>query len=213
MRTAEVETDGQRALLSCGIVAPVLYIAGDILMSMMDEGYSYLHQTISELNAFGAPTRGLSIVLGLGVYVLLVAFGIGIWRAASGRARLRLVGSLLVGLGLLSLWAVPFASMQLRGAEQDATHVVAGAVAVALLLAAMAVTAFGFRGRLRLYSIVTIIVMLGFGAWTAVDGGAVVEGLSTPWIGVKERISVYSYQLWLMMLALHLLSTRRTTSG
>jgi hypothetical protein len=53
----------------------------------------------------------------------------------------------------------------------------------------------------------------GFGAWTAVDGPAVAEGLFTPWIGVRERISVYSYQLWLMLLAIYLLSMQRTTSG
>jgi hypothetical protein len=190
----------------------MLYIASDVLMSIRYEGYSYLHQTISELNAVGAPTRGLSIVLGLGVYVLIIAFGIGIWRAGSGKDTLRVVGSLLVGLGLLSLWAVPFASMELRGAEQDPTHVVAGAVAVAMLLAAMGVVAVGFRGRLRRYSIVIIIVMLWFGAWTAMDGPAVAAGLPTPWIGVKERISVYSYQFWFVILALQLLYMRRTPS-
>jgi hypothetical protein len=213
MRTRESETHGQGRLLGCGVVAPVLYIAGDILMSTRYEGYSYLHQTISELNAFGAPTRGVSIVLGLGVYVLLIGFGIGIWRAARRRVRLRVVGGVLVGLGLLSLWAVPFASMQLRGVEQDPTHVVAGGIAVVLLLTAMGATAVEFTGRLRVYSIATIIVMLGFGAWTAVDGPAVAEGLFTPWIGVRERISVYSYQLWLMLLAIYLLSMQRTTSG
>jgi hypothetical protein len=212
MPKIETGSEGQRALLRCGIVAPLLYIAGDILMSMTYEGYIYPHHTISELNAFGAPTRGLSIVLGLGVYVVLIAFGVGVWRAASARATLRVVGSLVVGLGLLSLWAVPFASMHMRGAEQNPTHVFAGAVAVTLIVAAMGVTAAGFRGRLRLYSIMTIIVMLGFGAWTAVDGPAVVAGHPTPWIGVKERISVYSYQLWFMMLALHLLSMRRPAS-
>jgi hypothetical protein len=198
-------------LLGCGILSPLLYLASDVLASTRYEGYSYLHQTISELNAIGAPTRPLTIAFGLATYVLLVAFGVGIWRSAAGDRRLKVVGGLLTGLGVLSLWAVPFASMQMRGTEQGRAgemHIVEGMVAVLLLITAMGFAATTFGRRFRLYSIATIVVMLVFGAWTGMDGSRIAEGLATPWAGVKERISVYSYQLWLIVLAFTLLRGR-----
>jgi hypothetical protein len=192
-------------LLGCGILSALLYIIADVLASVRYEGYSYVDQTISELNAFGAPTRLLTIVFGLAVYVLLIVFGLGVRRAGAGDRRLRVVGGVLVGLGALSLWAVPFASMQVRGVEQPPTHVIEGAVALLLILTAMVFAATALGRRFRLYSIMTIIVMLAFGAWAGLDGARVAQGLPTPWIGVRERISAYSYQLWFAGLALTLL--------
>ena len=58
MSTVEtsITNQAQKILLGCGILSSVLYFAGDVVMSLTYEGYSYLHQTVSELNAIGAPT-------------------------------------------------------------------------------------------------------------------------------------------------------------
>lgn len=198
----------QLALLASGIVAPLLYVATDVIAGVRWEGYSFRDQTISELNAIGAPTRPLTITLGLAGYTLLVAFGVGVWRSAPGNRRLRVVGGALVVFGVLALWAVPFASMHVRGAERsltDTMHLVEGAIAVLLLVVAIGFGASAFGKRYRLYSIATILVLLAFGAWTGIDGPRIAEDLPTPWVGIKERISVYSYQLWLVVLAIALL--------
>lgn len=198
----------QLALLASGIVAPLLYLASDVVAGLLWEGYSFRDQTISELNAFGSPTRALTIALGLAGYTLLVAFGVGVWRSAPGNRRLRVVGAALVVFGVLALWAVPFASMHVRGAEQsltDTMHLVEGAIAVLLLLVVIGFAATAFGQRYRLYSIATILVLLAFGAWAGMDGPRVSADLPTPWIGIIERISVYSYQLWLVVLAIALL--------
>jgi hypothetical protein len=47
--------------------------------------------------------------------------------------------------------------------------------------------------------------MLLFGGWSAMEIPRVEEGLPTPWLGVKERIYWYSYQLWFIVLAVKLL--------
>jgi hypothetical protein len=47
--------------------------------------------------------------------------------------------------------------------------------------------------------------MLLFGGWSAMEIPRVEEGLPTPWVGVKERIYWYSYQLWYIVLAVKLL--------
>ena len=79
-------------LLSCGIAAPLLYAFTDVLLAIRWEDYSFRDQTISELNAIGAPTRTLSIILGIVGYAFLVAFGVGVWRSAVADRRLRAAG-------------------------------------------------------------------------------------------------------------------------
>lgn len=60
----------------------------------------------------------------------------------------------------------------------------------------------------RLYSIATILVMLGYAGWAAMDTGRIGAGLATPWVGLRERISFYSWHLWFIVLALVLLRQR-----
>ena len=75
-------------LLSCGIARRCLYVFTDVLLAMRWDGYSYRDQTISELNAIGAPTRTLSIVLGIVGYAFLVAFGSGRLEISGGQSKI-----------------------------------------------------------------------------------------------------------------------------
>ena len=70
-------------LLYCGVLASILYVATDIGVSLSDPGYSYLDQTISELSAIGAETRPLALAPFFVHALLQVAFGLGVWLAAS----------------------------------------------------------------------------------------------------------------------------------
>jgi hypothetical protein len=203
-------------LLRLGVLVTSLQVAGDIVASLTYRGYSYLHQTISELNAFGAPTRPMTITFGVVVYVLIAAFGAGVWRAAAGDRRLRVAGALLIALALISLVAVPGASMQMRGVEQGqagAAHLVEGALAMSLIVAAMGTAAAAVRGAFRAYSIATMVVFLGFAAWSGAEALRIEAGLATPWVGVKERVAFYSYYAWFAVLALTLLRRARSLAG
>lgn len=198
----------RRILLACGIAAPLVYLAADVIAGLRWEGYSFRDQTISELNALGAPTRALTIVLGLAGYSLLTAFGVGVRRCAPLHRRLRLVGGALVTLGLLSLFAVPFASMHVREAEEslsDTLHLVGGGIALVLLLVVIGFGASVLGTGFRVYSVATVLVLLAFGAWSGLDGPELADDLATPWVGVKERISVYAYQGWLVAFSVALL--------
>ena len=203
-----IKNQAQKILLGCGILSSVLYFAGDVVMSLTYEGYSYLHQTVSELNAIGAPTRGLSIVFGLAGYVLLIFFGVGIWMSSAGNRRLRVAGGVLVVLGVSGLWGVPFASMQMRGTAQEGLHLFSGIMGVLLLVTGIGFAAAAFDRPFRLYSIATILVMLVFAGWAGMDAGRIEAGLATPWVGFKERISFYSWHLWFIVLALILFRHR-----
>ena len=202
----------RKVLLISGVAAPLLYAVADVLSGMRWEGYSFRDQTISELGAIGAPSRPLFSVLLIVVYALMVAFGVGVWKAAGGNRRLRITGGLLVGLGVLALTAGQLAAIHLRGDEQGLTgamHLVEGLVAMTMTFSAMGIAATSLGARFRLYTAATIAVALGFGVWSALEISEIGQGLATPWVGVKERIFWYAYQSWFVVLAITLLRHRR----
>lgn len=198
----------RKFFLVCGILASLLYVATDMLAAIRWEGYSYTAQTISETFAIDAPTRPLVLLRGLGYSVLVIAFGMGVRGSASGRRPLRVAGELLVGFAVVDLVAPFVAPMHLRGAERtltDTMHIILASVDVLFILLIIGFGASAFGKRFRLYSIGTILVVVVFGTLAGLDGPGIAANLPTPWVGVTERISVFSYMLWLAVLAVGLL--------
>jgi len=198
----------RRILLVCGVLSPVLYALADVLAGLSWEGYSFRDQTISELGAIGAPSKALFSALLIPTYALFVAFGVGVWRAADDRRRLRISGGLLIAFGVIALTVGPLVAMRPRGAQQGlagALHLIEGGLEMIILLAAMGLAAMALGRRFRLYTIATVVLMVAFGAWSAMEIPQVEAGLPTSWVGVKERIYWYAYQLWFIGLALTLL--------
>lgn len=199
----------RKVLLVCGILSSLLY--GTMIGAIRFEGYDPLSQTVSELSAIGAPTRPLWTLLGSVYEVLVVAFGLGVWVSAGGKRALRAVGGLLIALGMLG-WVWPFASMHQRevmaaggGTISDTLHIILAMVTVLFMLVAIGFGATAFGNRFRLYSIATILILLVFGALTGLDGPRVATNLPTPWVGVWERINIYGFLLWVLVLAVTLL--------
>jgi len=143
-------------------------------------------------------------VLLLLVYGLMLAFGVGVWKASGRNRRLKVVGGLIVGVAVLALTVGQFAAMRMRGTEQGlagALHLVEGMVAMLMVFSSMGIAATALGRRFRLYTIATIVLVLGFGAWSTLEVSQVEQGLATPWLGVKERIFWYGYQSWYVVLA------------
>ncbi len=198
----------RKVLLYCGIGSPLLYVIADALAGLNWHGYSFRDMTISELGAIGAPSRPLFAVLLVFAYALLLAFGLGVRRAAGDRPRLRWVGTLVMALGLLALIVGQLAAMRPRGTPQGtagAMHLAEGAAAMLILFVAMGIASTVFGARFRLYTWATLALVLVLGGWTARSAGAVQAGDPTPWLGVFERVWWYAYQLWFAILALTLL--------
>ena len=191
--------------LVCGIASSWLYAL--MIWGIRYEGYSVISQVPSELSAIGAPTQRLWGLLGP-IYTLLVAaFGWGIWRS-TGRSRpVRIVGGLILAYASLGLlW--PFAPMHQRhvlaaggGTWSDTMHVALGGVTVFLMFLAIGFGAIAFGKRFRVYSIVSIAVLLVFGGLTFLEAPHLQAGLPTPWIGLWERINISVFLLWVAMLA------------
>jgi len=198
----------RKLLLVCGILSPLLYAVADWSAGMRWEGYSFRDQTISELGAIGAPTKQFFSLQLMVVYLLLTAFGIGTWRTAVGQRSVRVVGGLTFALGVMALTVGMFVPMQLRGIEQGLTgalHLIEGGLAVVMILLAIGFAASAFGKHFRFYSIVTIFMVLAFGAWSGTYAPLIEQDLPTPWLGVIEPIFWYAYQLWFAVLALMLL--------
>jgi len=204
----------RKALLVCGILSSLVYAGADVLGGIRYEGYGFTSQTISELAAIAAPSRPLVVPLSITYDVLVIAFGLGVWGSAGRKRPLRFTAGLLVGLGVIG-FAAPFAPMHVRGAEltlTDTMHIVLTSVTVLLILLAIGFGAIAFGKRFRLYSIGTILILLVFGTLAGLDGPRLAANLPTPWMGVYERINIYGYLLWVVVLAITLWRVRNTAA-
>jgi len=135
------------------------------------EDYSYNSQTISELSAIGAQTRTAWLVAMIFLFnPLLIAFGIGVWKSAGEKRSLKITGILLSLWGALGYAWLLF-PMHMRGeigSITDTGHLVMAGITVPLMMLFIGFGS-GARGKwFRLYSILSILIMSVFGAWTGI---------------------------------------------
>lgn len=200
----------KNALLACGVLSSLVYVAADILGALSWDGYHHASQAISELSAIGAPSRSRVLPLFLAYDLLVIAFGFGVRASAGRRQSLRVAGAFVVAVGTISLVATAF-PMQLRGAERaltDMMHIVLTAATVLCILAGVGFAASAFGKGFRRYSIATIVTLLVFGILAGLDAPRVDANLPTPFLGITERINVGAYLLWVAVLAIALLRAR-----
>src|SRR6187402_2232339 len=118
----------RNALLTCGILAPVLYAATDVLGGLRYEGYSFSSQMVSELMAKGAPSESFVDPLFMAFNVLVLAFGVGVVREGAGWSRaLQIVGALLCLHAIAGFSGPTLYEMSPRGtggAGSDVPHIV-----------------------------------------------------------------------------------------
>lgn len=207
----------QKALLVCGIAAPVLYIGTDILAAGLYKGYSYVNQQVSELSAIGAPTAPLWNVM-MRIYGLLaIAFGIGVWLSANEKRSQRITGILIVsGTVIGQLWP----PMHQRGTADlsagittDTLHLVFAGPVVLFMTLFIAFGSGASGTGFRIYSIATIVAMLACGALVSTQVPAIAAGQPTPGYGLVERVSVYSPLVWMVALAVVLLRGEKKQDG
>jgi hypothetical protein len=197
-----------KGLLICGFAAAALYVVGDIVSGFVYKSarpYSFKDQWVSELTAWGSPVRPGMVSVVTIHDLLLIAFGLGVWRAGADAQNrsLHWAGVALIAahaFGLLihsffpmtSRWLEPTSSDWMHGASTALWGIV---ISVAIVLAAVAI-----RGWFRWFSIASLVVILGFSALS----GVAIQGIEendTPWAGALERVSAYGFMVWLVVLA------------
>ncbi len=194
-------------MLACGILAAALYVGSDIIAAISWQGYSYSAQTVSELRAIGAPTRAF-LVPTLFIYALLeIVFGLGIWKMVSQKRALQITGGLLIGLGILDLLGPLFSLniSQAVGSVTNVIHVIVTVVTMILIFLILGFGAFSHRIWFRYYTFFTILIFIMTGVWALLEIPRLAAGTPTLWLGIRERIGIYGYMLWMAMLAITLL--------
>lgn len=196
----------RKVLLICGIVSSLLCVVTDIFAGMQYEGYDFTSQAVSELFAIGAPTSRLVVPLFTLFDVLLVAFAWGIWLSADRNRVLRVMSLMVIGNAIIGLMLWNFFPMHMRGAEStftDTMHVILASNPFVPLSVGLGV--FAFRNWFRYYSIFTILLLIVPATFVFLNAQQVATNQPTPWLGLTERISIYSVLLWYSVLAIVLL--------
>jgi hypothetical protein len=198
----------RKILLGCGILASLLYVAAGIMGAMIWEGYDPFSQCVSELFATGAPSKPFIDPLLFAFSLIWIAFGVGVWMSANGKWVLRIAAVGLMIKEIEGLIVQLFFPMSMRGVEttsNDTLHGVLTLIGVLAFLSAMAFGSAAFGKRFRLYSLGTLVISFFFSALTGIYVPAVAANQPTPWMGVWERIGIFSYLLWAVVLAAGLL--------
>lgn len=199
----------RKVLLGCGIVSSLFYAGMDIIGGTRWQGdYSWLSQEFSRLSAIGAPSRTLHLVLNPIYTLLVIAFGLAIWWTAGQKRALRVVGCSFIVYAVVSFVWPQFFPENLSepvGAFTNTMHIVITVVTVFswILILGFATTAFG--NQFRFYTIGTLLAVFVFGALTGPQAIALAAGQPTPLLGLTERINIYSFMLWVVVLAIALL--------
>src|SRR6187399_216570 len=204
---------GRKFLFFCVLLASLLYIAMNIFIPSLYEGYNWVTQTVSELSAVDAPTRPLWFPLGIIYTLLIAAFGWGVFKSAGQKRSLRIVGILLIINGSVGLTWSPMHQREVLvaggGTFTDTWHIVMSIITVLLMFLSIGFGAAAFGKTFRFYSIATILVFIVFGALTFLEAPNVDKNGPTPFIGVWERINIAAFMIWLLVFSVMLLRDRR----
>ncbi len=195
----------RKVLLACGIFSSLLYAGTDTLGGTSWKGYSFASQAFSDLPAIYSPVRQIVIPLIIARGAILFAFALGVWISAGRNRPLRVTAVMLIGDNVVGLVTAVFFP------PPSPMHAPLTGVEVIFILLAMGFGAAAFRKWFRIYSIGTILILIITGAWASmqVSNYAASEGVGVPWLGVIERILIYSYLLWMGMLAFVLLRAEK----
>lgn len=199
----------QKGLLYCGMLSSLWYFAINVYVPLQYAGYDAAALSVSELSAVGAPTRLLWVLLVTAYPVLFAAFGWGVLNTGAGNRRLRVTGVLIIAYGLFNLYWPPMHTREAIAAGEsslsDTLHLWWAAVSVLLFVSIMGFAAAAFGKKFRLFSIVSIVLLAGFGLLTGRDAPSLEAGIPTPMMGIWERINIGIFLVWVVVLALRLL--------
>lgn len=195
----------QKILLSCGILAALLYLGTDLLAGKLLKGYSFSAQSIGDLGAAGSPMRSLFVVLTLVSSAFMIAFGVGVWQTVSPAILPRIVAGLILGNVVTGLAATLFFPNPF-GVRPDfgTPGVLLMFLSVLCFVLAMVIGAMAFHSWMRILSIAipatyVLLAILRFATAASSFAG------TTMLIGTQERTMSYSFLIWVTALAIYLL--------
>jgi hypothetical protein len=199
----------RKALLICGILSSLWYVAINIFVPIMYDGYSIASLTVSELSAINAPTRILWVLLCLLYPLLFAAFGWGVLQSTGGSRVLRIVGSLIIIYCIMNFYWPPMHQREVIGAGggtlTDTLHITWAMITLIFMMLLMGFGAAALGKSFRIFTIVTFVVFIVFGVLIGVESPGIQANLPTPHIGIWERINIGAFMLWVIVFAIVLI--------
>lgn len=202
------QTRVHKAFLISGIACSLIWMVSDILAAWRYAGYNYPYDPISNLSAVDSPVRSLTTSLSIIYLVLKIMFTFGVCVSAGTQRNLRLLAGLMLAFVLTDLasYFFPFHPNEPLSTFINLMHsILAGGVAVLLILLIIGVGASAGGKWFRVYSYATLLVMLVMGVLPLLSGFKITTDQIPEWFGAGERINAYGYMLWMMALAAVLL--------
>ena len=200
----------RKTLLYCGVVAPILYVITAIVGAALRNDYSHIVNAISELLSNGAPNKAVLDVV-FNIYnALLLAFAVGGYIAVKNAARVcRIAMGIFIGIQVLSFsWG--FFPMDPLGAETTFAgtmhNVLGGIVAFATILMPL-LMGLGFRKLNGSNSYSTYAFISSFIIFVSGLTGVILSAQGFLVFGLFERITIGTYEVWILVTALKLLKT------
>lgn len=203
----------RKILVSCGVVAPVLYVVTAIVgAALRPNDYSHIVNAISELLSNGAPNKAVLDVV-FNIYnALLLVFAIGAYFAMKNLPRTcRVAMGILIGIQVLSFsWG--FFPMDPLGAEATFAgtmhNILGGVVALATIIMPI-LMGLGLRrldgfNRYAVYSFISSAIIFTSGLM-----GVILAGQGVQLFGLFERITIGTYEVWIFVTAMKLLATQQ----
>ena len=190
-----------KLLLLCGVASSVVYAATDILASARWEGYDWTARMVSDLLAVSAPTRSFIVAPMLAYNALILAFGIGVWLSRHNRAQgvtaiLLIVYAIASVLGLL-VFPLDYSA----SGSGAAMHMVATFTLIILMFAFIVSAAIGGGRAFRIYSVLTVLIIIGGAVLAGMQVPRIEAGLATPGLGLFERLNIYAMLMWVVVFA------------
>jgi hypothetical protein len=210
----------KKLLMLGGVVAAIIYVGTVLLGGWLRPGYSPISMAISELVAEGAPNRPLLSSLFLLYNTLLSVFGLGLILKTIPQSLGRKLGI----VGSLALIAVGFAGilMELVFAQEPGgtattfagtMHFVMAGVASLGTMVAILMLGLWFRNFPELkgyvaYSLISVSIIF-------VSGGssAVAMANHSPLFGLLERITIFTFTLWMFVVGWKMAQLEGQTSN
>ncbi len=203
---ARAGTKALTPMLYCGLASSLWYLAINILVPQFYPGYYLADYTPSELSAFGAPTRIMWVLLVIPYPLLFSSFGWGIVVTSGENKAARITGMLIIAYCMFNLYWPPMHTRDVLasggGTLSDTLHLVWAGITVILSVLIMGFGAAAGSKQFRVYTIISIALLLVFGLLTSKLAGNIDTGEPTPLIGVWERINIGIFLIWVGVLSL-----------
>ena len=196
--------------------AATVYVGAMALGGVLDPDYSHVAMHVSGLTSSHAPNRAFLAALYVGYNLALAGVGLALLRSVVRTRALTVVSASLVltaGVGILLVTWFPQDSYGHPATTAGALHIGLAGVAALLIIVAMIAAGRAFRSDERWASLArpsvwAAMVMVGTGAV-----GAAATAVSSPVMGLLQRLSIGTFLLWLLAVAWYGLQRPRSMSA